>query len=502
MTMRKLILPVVIILLIGGGAFFLFGSGVTGSFGQAATPTPLPAAAATAGVTADGKVLPAADVTLAFERAGTVAEILVAEGDVVQAGQPLARLDTRALELKLAQAQVNLEKAKARYNQVAAGAAPEAIAAAEAAVSQARAGEAQAAAGVSPQDLAAAQAQLAEARAALAQLLDGPKGTEVTQAQAGLDQARANLSAQRDALSAIKTNLELELQQAANVLRDRQADYSDIYWDNRELEAELDKYGQDLPQARIDLEAAALRAVENAETNLKQLQISFEQARQAEIEGVAIAEARVRDAQARLEQLLAAPDNDRVAAARAKVAAAEANLAKLRGPLRSSQLGVAAASVAQAQAQRDQVAAGPREVDLTVARVEVEAAEVAVDQARYDLDQATLLAPFAGTVAQVNLDVGALAGPEKPAFVLADLSSWQVETEDLTELDVVKLRPGDAVTVTFDALPELTLPGHVLRIKPIGANRQGDIVYTVVVGLDESDPRLLWNMTAVVSKEG
>lgn len=501
--MRKLILPVVILLLIGGGAFFLFGSGAIGGLGQGAAPTPPPAAAAAPiGVTADGKVLPAADVTLAFERAGTVVEILVAEGDSVQAGQPLARLDARALELKLAQAQVNVEKARARYNQVAAGASPETIAAAEAAVSQARAGETQAAAGVSPQDLAAAQAQVAEARAALAQLLDGPKGTEVTQAQAGLDQAQANLSAQRDALSAIKTNLELEIQQAANVLRDRQADYNDIYWDNRELEDQLDKFGKDLPQERIDLEEAALRAVENAEVHLQQLQVSFEQARQAEIEGVASAEARVREAQAKLDQLLAAPDSDRVAAARAKVAAAEASLAKLRGPLRSSQLEVAAASVAQAQAQRDQVAAGPREVDLAVARVEVEAAEVAVEQARYDLDQATLLAPFAGTVAQVNLDVGALAGPEKPAFVLADLSSWQVETEDLTELDVVRLRPGDAVAVTFDALPELTLPGHVLRIKPIGGSRQGDVVYTVVVSLDESDPRLLWNMTAVVSKEG
>lgn len=230
--------------------------------------------------------------------------------------------------------------------------------------------------------------------------------------------------------------------------------------------------------------------------------MAFEQARQAEVEGVASAEARVRDAQARLEQLLAAPDRDRVAAARARVAAAEANLARLRGPARATQLDVAASGVGQAQAALGQVAAPPREVDLEAARVEIEAAQVALAQAELDLEQATLSAPFAGTVARVDLTVGELAGPTAPALVVADTSAWRIETEDLTELEVVRLREGDAVAVRFDALPELELPGRVRQIKPIGGNRQGEIVYTVVVDLEQSDPRLRWNMTAVVSAAG
>lgn len=474
---------------------------LTGCAAMPATQAPAPTAAVVAaatGVVADARVLPAADATLSFERAGTVAEILVAEGDSVAAGQPLARLDVRTLALKVDQARVGLARAEARYNQVAAGVAPEAVAVAEAAVAQAQAGLAQAQAGVTGADLAAAQAQLAEAREALANVLDGPKGTEVTQAQAALDQAAATLDQQRDTLSAAKTSAQLALDQAANNLRERQQAYDRIYWDNKDLA----KLPGDLPDERVDLEQTALRNVANAEAQLEQARVALAQAQQAESDGIAVAEARVRDAQARLEQLVAAPDSDRVAAARARVSAAEANLARLQGPTRSTQLEVAASGVEQAQASLTQVAAPPREVDLEAARVEIEAAQVALAQAELDLAQATLLAPFAGTVARVDLTVGELAGPTAPAIVVADTGAWRIETEDLTELEVVRLREGDAMRVSFDALPGLELPGRVRQIKPIGSNRQGDIVYTVVVDLEQSDPRLRWNMTAVVSAEG
>jgi HlyD family secretion protein len=491
--MRKIIFAIIVIALIVGGGFFTFSGKLPG---LAATPAPTVAAQTEAqAVVADAKVLPAANVTLSFERAGTVGAILVKEGDAVQAGQPLARLDARALDLRVKQAQVALDQAQAHYEQVAAGASPEAIAAANAAVAQAQASATQVAAGVSPQDLAAAQSQLVTANAALAKLLDGPKSTEVTQAQAALDQAQSSLASQRDALSAAKTNAQLQLDQAANALRNAQDTYSRIYWDNRKKES----LPGDLPQALIDAETAAKRAVDSADAAMGQAQVGLEAARKAETEGIASGEARVRDAQSRRDQLVAPADADKLAAARAQVAAAQASLAKLRGPAHSTQLDVAAAGVAQAEAARAQVAAPVREVDLTVARVAIDAAKVTLDQAQLDLDQATITAPIAGTVAKIDIDVGALAGPTGPSIILADLSSWRVETEDLTELEVVKLREGQAVTATFDALPNVSLPGTITRIKPLGTNRQGDIVYTVVVALQKAEARLRWNMTAVIT---
>jgi HlyD family secretion protein len=82
---------------------------------------------------------------------------------------------------------------------------------------------------------------------------------------------------------------------------------------------------------------------------------------------------------------------------------------------------------------------------------------------------------------------------------MADLATWQIETTDLTELDIARVRAGSTVTMTFDAVPGLELSGKVSRIRPIGENKQGDITYVVTITPDRQDERLRWNMTAAVS---
>ncbi len=88
-----------------------------------------------------------------------------------------------------------------------------------------------------------------------------------------------------------------------------------------------------------------------------------------------------------------------------------------------------------------------------------------------------------------------------PILRLADLTRWQIETEDLTEFDAVGIQAGDKVTLTFDAIPGLSKDGMINRIRPIGQDNRGDIVYTLVIDPAQHDERLLWNMTAVVTIE-
>jgi HlyD family secretion protein len=85
---------------------------------------------------------------------------------------------------------------------------------------------------------------------------------------------------------------------------------------------------------------------------------------------------------------------------------------------------------------------------------------------------------------------------------MADTSNWEIETSDLTEFDVVGIKPGNTVKLTFDAIPDLQLQGTVSRVRPIGEDNRGDTVYKVVVKPTQNDPRLLWNMTAVVEFGG
>ena len=88
-----------------------------------------------------------------------------------------------------------------------------------------------------------------------------------------------------------------------------------------------------------------------------------------------------------------------------------------------------------------------------------------------------------------------------PVVRLADTSNMQVEKTDLTDINIVDNKVGDPATITLDAIPGLEIAGKVSSIKGFGENRQGDIVYTVVVTLDKQDERLRWNMTAQVAIE-
>jgi HlyD family secretion protein len=448
-------------------------------------------------VVADGRVLPVRSAELRFLDAGRVAEIFVGEGEAIADGAPLARLDAAELEAAVAQARAAVDEAGAQLELLQAGAIPATVAVAEAQVAEAQAAERQAAGRVTAADLQAARDELREAQALLARLTAGPKSTEVEQAQAGVAQAQANLQLQRDSLSAAKSDAELRLQQAANTLRDAQDAYSRVYWDNRELE----RAPGDLPQERRDQEAAALRAVENSEAALGQAQVDLERARQAEQSGIAQAEAQVRDAQARLDQLLAGAEADQIAAARARVSAAQARIATLTGDAREGEIAAAQAGVAQAQAALDEVTAGPRSAEIAVAEARVRARQADLRRAEVALERATLLAPFAGTVVELNLELGEQPPAEGPALVLADMSAWKVETSDLTELDIVNVRVGDAVTLSFDALPDLILPGVVTEVESLGKTFQGDVIYTVAVAPQEWDERLRWNMTATVTVE-
>jgi HlyD family secretion protein len=490
--------------ILGGGAYVTLGLGHTSTIGRPATPTPV--SQATSGITgpaelasgdqvvAKGIVVPARSAELRFASEGIVAEVLVQPGDRVMQGAPLARLDTRALELAVERASAARERAQAIHDQLASGATEGEIAAAHAQVAQAKAQLRQARSDVTAQDITAAQATLEEARANLARLLAGPAAADLQAAQAALDQANSALQSQRDSLSAAKTNAQLQLEQRANDLIIAQSTYAtarqrwhDAQGDSRQPSPIYDAY----VQAEAELHSA--------DAAVKQAQVDYDAARQAEVTGIATGEAQVRSAQAALDKLRADPTSDQIAAAKAQLANAESELVKLRGEQRAGSIDAAAAGVANAQAELDELIATPRPIDLASALAQVRQDDVAVKQAELALEQATLTAPFAGTVVSVNIVAGEPPSASTPAFVLADISSWLITTTDLAERNAARVQVGDAATITFDALPGVSLPGAVAGMALIGENKQGEMTYTVTIVPKQRDARLRWNMTASVA---
>ena len=511
---RRAIIFIVILLLGGAGYAALAWRGSQDTAGQ--PPLSMSSPVADERLVAEGKVIPVQRATLSLPTGGIVAQVLVGEGDQVRVGQPLLRIDRAAAEANMAQATANLTVAQATYDKLRAGATPEEIAIGEAQLRAAQAQLRQMTGSVTSTDRAAAQAQLAEAQAHLAELRAGPKRPDLQAAEAQLGQAQSNLTVQRDQLSAAKTNAQILLEQRANDLTRAQSAYVtalqnwqyvqesgkdplneivDPKTGKRTHPTLNDAQRQQYYDAYVQSQAA-LRAAEAA---VQQAQVAYDTARQTEIGGNQLAEQQVAASQASLDKLRAGADANELAAARAHVAGTQAAFDKLVGDQRSGALDAAQAAVDQSQAALARLRAGASSNDLAIAAAEVQRAQAAVQLAQVALDYTELRAPFSGVVAAIDPKMGEFVAPGTALVYLADPSSWQIETTDLTELNITRVSAGSPVTMTFDAIPGLQLPGTVSWIRLLGENKQGDIDYVVTVTPDRHDPRLRWNMTASVS---
>ncbi len=167
----------------------------------------------------------------------------------------------------------------------------------------------------------------------------------------------------------------------------------------------------------------------------------------------------------------------------------------------SADIEAAQAQLGAAQARLDQLKAEANGQANPTYAAAIKQAEAELQSAKTAVTDTELHAPFAGTIAQLDVKAGETAAPGKIVAVLADFSNWLVETTDLTEIKVPNVKEGQSVAVTFDSLPELKLKGAVDSIGVMYQTSSGDIVYPVKIKLIDTDPRLRWGMTASVEFE-
>lgn len=451
------------------------------------------------GVSATGQIEPRIQAELAFPANGRVAEVLVAEGDAVRAGDALIILDNRQQLAARDAAAANLAVAQADLQALRDGATPEQLAEAQAQVRAAQGSLIQIQGSVTAADVSAARAAVDEARARLARLEAGPKNDARTRAETALADARAELDRQRAALASAKEQARLNVEAAANAVRNAQSAYSTAYWDLEHVRANSTDPRTGRPLNDIqeqDFQVAfdqASRALADAEASLQQAQVSYETARQNEISGLQSAEARVRAAQADLDTLLAGSDADELAAARAQLARAEAELARLTGAQRAGAVAAQQASLEAARARFEQLSADPTASDLARAEARVAQAQAQLDQAQITLDDTTLRAPFDGVVARVSVAQGEAVNGAAP-LVLIDISRYLVKVT-VDEVDIARVQAGQPVEVLVDALGT-TLPGTVLRLEPLPRGNSTVTSYQVTVEIDPAGSTLKSGMTA------
>ncbi len=260
---------------------------------------------------------------------------------------------------------------------------------------------------------------------------------------------------------------------------------------------------------------AARRALNDAERQLAYAESGSPEAEASRAEAQLIqAESALEDAREAFDDVADRSETD-LTRARRQIALADAQLAydeaaravdALSEAERAVQIDLAEAAVAAAQAQlRTAEAAyaaveeGPDADVVAIADARVEAAEAQVSGAQASLEALTLTAPMAGTVVEVAAKAGELAAPAVPLIVLADLSEWWIETDTLTQVDVVGIQVGDTAAVVIDALPEVSYAAEVISIDNLYVEKRGDVTYTARLRLVGTDPEMRWGMTCAVT---
>lgn len=159
----------------------------------------------------------------------------------------------------------------------------------------------------------------------------------------------------------------------------------------------------------------------------------------------------------------------------------------------------AQAAVTGAQAnERFLVRSGQDQEHIDAASADVEKAQASVDSATATLAQATLVAPFDGTIASVDIAPAETVVPGQEVIMLGALDNFQVETTDLSERDAPLVQAGQAATVTVTALGQ-SFPGKVTDVSRISSTVGGDVVYKVTIQFDVQPKGLLWGMTTDVA---
>lgn len=384
-----------------------------------------------------------------------VTSVLVKEGDPVQAGQVLVRLEAADLAAQVRQALAGVASARAALAQSQTGAVIQKTQSSTR-VEQARAALRQAEQQLSLVSEGSRRQQKQQADEGVRQAEAGKAQAEeaVQQARAALSSAQAQLSLVREgARSQQKMQADAALRQADASLRTAQATYDrfkPLADDGVISKQRFDEIALQLEIAKGQAETARQQASlvrEGART--QEIQQSEDSVKQAEA-AVRMAEQKAREAEAVKNSAKALRDMTYEGPRSQEIRQTEEELRQAKEALR----------MAQAATGENRM----KGENVNMLRAQVAQAEASLSVARVQLRYATITAPFSGVVVKRNVDPGAMATPGTPLLTIVDSSGFRLEAI-VPESKIDEVRLGSDAPVTLDALGR-TLAGHIAQVVP------------------------------------
>lgn len=154
-------------------------------------------------------------------------------------------------------------------------------------------------------------------------------------------------------------------------------------------------------------------------------------------------------------------------------------------------------TIAERQASFTKTTSGPDDLDLATQRLTVQQRQNSLIDAQIALSNYTIRAPFDGMITKVTVKKYDTAGSGSAIATL--ITNQQIAQITLNEVDAAKVKAGQKVTLSFDAIDDLNITGQVAEVDSIGTVSQGVVSYTVKITFDTQDERVKPGMTVSAS---
>jgi RND family efflux transporter MFP subunit len=154
--------------------------------------------------------------------------------------------------------------------------------------------------------------------------------------------------------------------------------------------------------------------------------------------------------------------------------------------VKSARMSLERAKEPKTNSSGTEILTAPDPLDIEIKEFQLETAKMNLEEEQRKLENATMIAPFAGLVAEVNVAAGDQVSESTIAVRLIDPNRFGVDVM-VNEMDIYKIKVGTAATVSIEALPSMVFPAKVAHISPV-ANVQSSVVnYAVQVELTPLD---------------
>lgn len=138
------------------------------------------------------------------------------------------------------------------------------------------------------------------------------------------------------------------------------------------------------------------------------------------------------------------------------------------------------------------------DLDIEDALLSIKQKENILQNAKNELSDYYIKAPFDGVITMIDAKVGEIASPNVPLVKMMSAGTFQIESY-VPEVNIAQIKFGDEASITLDAYGENVLfYAKVISIDPAETIRDGVSTYKIKLQFDTTDERIKSGMTASV----